>query len=201
MSRKQQINRREFLHQSTAAAAGLAGFCACGGFCGTARAAVGGSKFQYDGYCGDYCGACPNMIASEAATKHADIKCYGCKLPRPNGKKPACKIRACAIQKGVQNCSACKQYPCAQLRAYHTRSKSKTDPDKPGYTWLAAYNLEQIKAVGTTKWLAEQRERWSCPKCKTHFSWKDTTCPKCHEPILSADQEAAQLTQNKLPEM
>lgn len=189
------------MRQSAAVAAGWAGWCACGGVCRGATAAAAGGKFQHDGYCGDYCGACPNMVASEAATKHADLKCYGCKRTRPNGKKPGCQIRACAIQKGVQHCAACKEYPCKKLRDYHTRSRSKNDKDKPGYTWLAAYNLERIKAVGVEKWLAEQRERWSCPKCKTHFSWKDETCPKCHEPILSADQEAAQLTQKKLPGM
>jgi hypothetical protein len=200
-SRAEKIRRRTFLRQSATVAAGWAGWCACGGVCRGATAAAAGGKFQHDGYCGDYCGACPNMVASEAATKHADLKCYGCKRTRPNGKKPGCQIRACAIQKGVQHCAACKEYPCKKLRDYHTRSRSKNDKDKPGYTWLAAYNLERIKAVGVEKWLAEQRERWSCPKCKTHFSWKDETCPKCHEPILSADQEAAQLTQKKLPGM
>jgi len=203
MTKKPHVTRRAFLHQSTAAVAGLTGLCACGAFCGSARATVSaaGGKFQYDGYCGDYCGACPNMVASEGATKHADIKCYGCKLPRPGGKKPACLIRACALQKGVQSCSACKDYPCTKLRAYHTRSKSKANKDQPGYTWLAAYNLEQIKAVGNEKWLAEQRARWSCPKCQAHFSWKDEICPKCRAPILSAEQEAEKLTQHKLPGM
>ena len=200
MSKKQQINRRQFMHQTTAVAAGLAGFCACGGFCGGgARASTTAptAKFKLDAYCGDFCGACPLMVASENATKHGDIKCYGCKLPRPNGVRPKCLIRPCAQHKGVANCSECKEYPCTKLRAYHTQSKSKTDKSKPGYTFLAAYNLEQIKAIGTEKWMEEQRERWSCPKCKTHFSWKDTTCPKCHEPILSADQEADQLTSQK----
>lgn len=202
MNKQAQFNRREFLRKSTAASAGVVGLCACGGVvCGKAYAAVAAGKFQYDGYCGDYCGACPNMVASEAAAKSSDIKCFGCKLPRPGGKKATCQIRACAVEKGVQHCSACKDYPCTQLRAYHTRSRSKVNKAKPGYTWLAAYNLERIKAVGVEKWLDEQRERWTCPKCKTRFSWKDETCPKCHVPILSADQEAGKLSQRKLPGM
>jgi len=97
------------------------------------------------------------------------------------GKKPSCKIRACAIQKGVQNCSACKDYPCTKLRPIRPAAKARRQ-DEAGYTWLAAYNLEEIKAAGAEKWLADQRTRWSCPKCKAHFSWKDETCPKCHEP-------------------
>ena len=87
MVQNHHVTRREFLRQSTAAAAGLAGACACGGLCGRVEAAVAHGKFQYDGYCGDYCGACPQMLVSESATKHADIKCCGCKLTRPNGKK------------------------------------------------------------------------------------------------------------------
>lgn len=201
MPKNQHVTRREFLHQSTSVAAGLAGLCACGGLRGTAEASVAAGKFQYTGFCGDYCGACPLMVASEGATKQSEVKCYGCKPVRPNGKRTNCQIRACALRKGVQNCAQCKEYPCTKLRTYQTSSKSKADKEKPGYTWLAAYNLEQIKAVGAEKWLADQRQRWSCPKCKAHFSWKDETCPKCHEPILSADQEAEQLTQNKLPGM
>ena len=96
MNKKTALTRRGFLQRSGTMTAGVIGLCACGGFCGGARAAVSGAKFQLDGYCGDFCGACPNMVASEGATKHGDIKCYGCKLPRPNGKKPGCKIRACA---------------------------------------------------------------------------------------------------------
>lgn len=200
MTRINRVTRREFLNKSTATAAGVVGMCMCGRFCGTAEAAAAGAgKVQYEGYCGDYCGACPVMIESEKATKKADIKCYGCKQNKPTGGPGGCKIKQCAVKKGVKSCAKCKEYPCEQLRKYHNSSKSKQDNTKPGYTLLAAYNLERIKEGGAEKWLVEQKERWSCPKCKTRFSWKDAKCPKCGGEILSADQEADQLIKNKLP--
>jgi len=205
MTKMNRVSRREFLNKSTMAAGGLVGICMCGRFCGTAEAAVAAGtatgKFQYEGYCGDYCGACPNMVESEKAVKKADIKCFGCKPNRPNGQKGGCQIKLCALKKGVKSCAACKEYPCERLRKYHTSSKSKQDSTKPGYTWLAAYNLERIKEGGAEKWLAEQKERWTCPKCKTRFSWRDQKCSKCGGEILTADQEAEQLCQKKLPGM
>ena len=200
MAKMNLVTRREFLNKSTAAATGFMGVCMCGKLCGTASAAAAGSgKFQYEGYCGDYCGACSVMIESEKAAKKADIKCYGCKQNKPNGGPGGCQIKQCAVKKGVSSCVKCKEYPCEKLRKYHNTSKSKQDNTKPGYTLLAAYNLERIKEVGATKWLAEQKERWTCAKCKARFSWKDQKCPKCGCEILTADQEAEQLIKNKLP--
>ncbi|MDD4870055.1 MAG: DUF3795 domain-containing protein [Kiritimatiellae bacterium] len=201
MTTIKHVTRREFLNKSAAAATGFVGVCMCGRFCGTAEAAAVSGKFQYEAYCGDYCGSCPNMVASEKATKKSEIKCYGCKPNRPNGQKGSCKIKLCALKEKVSSCSKCKEYPCEKLRKYHTSSKSKQDNTKPGYTWLAAYNLERIKEGGVEQWLAQQKERWACPKCKTRFSWTDQKCPKCGGEILTADQEADQLSQKKLPGM
>ena len=142
MNQENQFSRRKFLSKTTTAAAGWTAVCLCGRFCPTADAAAPG-KFQYDGCCGDYCGACPVMLESEKATKPSEIKCYGCKPLKPNGQPSGCDKRKCALSKGLKNCSACKEYPCAKLKAYHHSYK-----DKPGYTLLAAFNLERIKAVG-----------------------------------------------------
>jgi hypothetical protein len=49
--------------------------------------------------CGLYCGSCNKLRKG---------KCPGC---RDNEKASWCKIRTCCIEKGIDNCSLCKEYP------------------------------------------------------------------------------------------
>jgi len=87
------------------------------------------------GSCGLDCAKCEGYIATQAgdddqrakvarewsARYSADIKpeqvnCDGC---RAEGRKfshcNVCEVRLCGIDKGVENCAGCAEYPCAQL--------------------------------------------------------------------------------------
>ncbi len=90
-------------------------------------------------YCGLICTECPAYIATQAndrkqlekvaaqwseqfnATLTADdCACDGCQATteRHMSHCAECKIRACAIEKGVRNCAHCSGYPCQELKEF-----------------------------------------------------------------------------------
>lgn len=95
-------------------------------------------------YCGLYCHSCPILRASREPDKekqrrmraqvarqieqHYGIKltpeeitdCDGCTTRggRIYADCKNCRIRACAIERGVIHCAFCDQYPCEELEAF-----------------------------------------------------------------------------------
>lgn len=156
-------------------------------------------KLNYDSYCGIYCGACDIIQAYKTGKKHkissfwseenirkyhsamgndisghsCAIHCHGCKSDSLFINCSFCKIRECAINKKLEHCIDCSDYPCsllgdrqqAQIVLPHLK---KNHP-----------NMESIRNNGTEKWLAEQKIKWQCPKCKEEFSWYSTRCNHC----------------------
>ena len=74
----------------------------------------------------------------------ADGGCPGC---RAGGGYPACQIRTCARERGVELCGLCDDFPCEPVLALAAR-----------YPTLLADNA-RLRAVGLEQWLAEQVER------------------------------------------
>ncbi|MCG8683477.1 MAG: DUF3795 domain-containing protein [Desulfobacterales bacterium] len=95
-------------------------------------------------FCGLSCTDCPTFLATqanddEARKKTADmmekkyglvfkpeeINCDGC-LSKSGvliGYCSTCKVRACGMEKGVENCTACKAHPnCDHLAEFHSFS-------------------------------------------------------------------------------
>jgi hypothetical protein len=82
------------------------------------------------GVCGDNCSYCPRYVAAQNGSVnelekvkqlwvrlglrdpafHArDLACYGCK---PENRCAYPELRACAHEKGIDNCGLCEKYPC-----------------------------------------------------------------------------------------
>jgi hypothetical protein len=84
-------------------------------------------QFNYDSYCGNYCGACEimsayknntqNEIASQWGASPEEIKCFGCKTETVYKNCSICKIRKCAIERGTEHCVVCKDFPCEILQS------------------------------------------------------------------------------------
>ncbi len=93
-------------------------------------------------FCGLNCSQCPQYIATqndddtaraEASKmireaygldiKPKEINCDGCHTEngRLLGYCDSCKVRACGMEKGVENCAYCKDQ-CDTLRQFHTFS-------------------------------------------------------------------------------
>lgn len=88
-------------------------------------------------YCGITCSGCEAYLATQANDNEAlervaknwakeygapnmtaeAVTCDGCTTPagRLSSWPPQCPIRACAVERGVQNCGHCADYACEKL--------------------------------------------------------------------------------------
>ncbi len=102
--------------------------------------------------CGLDCAKCEAYIATQANDQPAleqvaakwrleynapgilatNILCDGCMAGgRVIGHCSECKIRLCAVERGVENCAACPEYACEQLSAFFQMvPQAKTNLDQ-----------------------------------------------------------------------
>lgn len=126
-------------------------------------------------YCGLYCGGCSFQVAFETENrihitkmpsyydkyKNNELEnCPGCRLEIKCGE---CKIRDCAIEKKVEWCGQCKEYPCDLIEKF-------INDGKPHHA-ESRKNTKLIAVLGERKWLEEMKKNYSCPKCGKKNSW------------------------------
>lgn len=144
------------------------------------------SNFNYDSYCGLYCGACSVLRAFQTGIKDKfaeffsdeaglELKCYGCKTDTVFSNCVNCDIRKCATEKNVERCSDCKDFPCNMMSVEQLKALFEKLP----HLTMAPNNVEFIRGNGVEKWLSEQVKLWKCPECQTEFSWYAAKCSKC----------------------
>ena len=163
------------------------------------------SKPNYDSYCGIYCGACDIMMADKTGHKDSfasfwtepvlrafqqtmgntalepealKVKCLGCKSDTLFINCKTCKIRSCAIQKKVDHCIDCAEYPCAFVNGM-----KKSEAILP-HLKNSRPNMEMIKKAGVDQWLAAQEQYWKCPECKTSVAWYADKCSACGKKLI-----------------
>jgi len=156
--------------------------------------------FNYDSYCGIYCGACDIMMTYKTGKIHKlasfwnestvktfqkktgipydenkpfTYKCNGCKSDTLFVNCAVCRIRDCAVSAKVEHCIDCNKYPCNLIV-----ESQKVEPLLP-HLKSNHTNMETITKAGITRWLAEQENMWKCPGCKTGFSWYTGKCQNC----------------------
>jgi len=137
-------------------------------------------------YCGLYCGACSFRVAFEEKNrkhvtampmkydylKNAPLEhCAGCRMDNRCGD---CEIKDCAVERNLEYCSLCNDFPCDKLNRFNN--------DGIPHHAESIGNLNLLKQMGTEKWADLQNEHWKC-KCGERFSWYLTECMKC----LSSD--------------
>ncbi|WP_041427517.1 DUF3795 domain-containing protein [Syntrophomonas wolfei] len=82
--------------------------------------------FNYDTYCGLYCGACSIIKAYQTGIKDPlacclgdelgmELKCHGYKTDSVFGNCALCQIRNCAREKGMERCLNCSYFPCPNI--------------------------------------------------------------------------------------
>jgi hypothetical protein len=133
-------------------------------------------------YCGLYCGACSFKVAFEENNpehlmrmpakydylKKAPLEgCPGCRLENRCGE---CAIRDCAIEKNLEYCGLCSDFPCEKLQKFNN--------DGIPHHAESIGNLNLLKQIGTERWLALQKKHWMC-KCGERYSWYVRECRKC----------------------
>ncbi|MBN1320952.1 MAG: DUF3795 domain-containing protein [Thermoleophilia bacterium] len=136
--------------------------------------------------CGLCCDACSIFIGSHEEPKRLemfaarmgwdleDAYCDGCRSERRTPYCQACELYKCAEQRGYAFCSECEDYPCADLQTFQKERPHRIELFE---------DLARIGEIGAEAWLAEAKERHSCPACGTLNSAYDLKCRKCgHEP-------------------
>ena len=91
-------------------------------------------------FCGDYCGKCP----------HFPHECSGC-IPSLH---PTCHFVQCCLERGIEHCGLCVEFPCQRLREFVPDDRPECPPG------FHIENLRARKAVGTEGWLAMQHAQW-----------------------------------------
>lgn len=136
------------------------------------------------GICGLYCGACHHYLAGLPEREHLlepviaagrdpdQFTCAGCRSDvlyiHPGCS--LCPIRDCATARGHLHCGQCPDLPCERLVAF------RDDGHPPHLDILA--QLASLSALGSRRWLAHQRRRWTC-RCGLAFGWHEQQCARC----------------------
>jgi hypothetical protein len=139
-------------------------------------------------YCGLYCGLCSscNRIPKQAIALRDTMKKeswdqWGKEIPQfsefweflnmltdseancscraSNCGPPFCGIRKCAVEKGIEICPFCDEYPCHRIKGL-----------AKGYVTLLA-DGDRLKALGIDQWIEEQESRRA-----TGFAYVDIRC-------------------------
>jgi len=133
--------------------------------------------------CGLFCPACTlfigtkedperlKMIAMRLQLPVEELECHGCRSEKRGiFCRNHCKMTKCAVEKGINFCCECTEYPCVELKAFQAQMPHRNE------LWKSQ---ERIKEVGYEKWYEEMIEHYSCPECHTINSAYDIACRKC----------------------
>ncbi len=146
------------------------------------------SKDHLAGICGLYCGACyiyltykygdekaVARLAEQLGIKPEELECQGCGPESEKCIRKDCKVRSCAIERGVRFCYQCDDYPCKQF---------KESIEKFPHLSVIREEQDNLACNGPAKWLEWQVHRWKCQGCGTKLGWYDVVCPTCKAKTL-----------------
>ena len=131
-------------------------------------------------YCGIYCEQCSvRTAAMEQNVMHiehfpakfnvdpsnlSEYACEGCKGRNLCGP---CKIKDCAVAKGLESCASCANFPCSSIDAFGN--------DDIPHHHEAIENLKKIRSAGLASWFENMSRKLRC-HCGERLSWYHA-CP------------------------
>jgi len=142
--------------------------------------------------CGLYCGVCAVYIAhrdknlkfkqSIVKVYHPftktpeDIKCKGC-LSQDKEEIFAfcqqCGIRECVLEKGIEGCHQCEEFPCWRIKKFPMPVGKK----------VIMRAIPFWREHGTEKYVEEELKRYVCPECGNPLFRGAKHCNKCKTPV------------------
>ena len=102
--------------------------------------------------------------------------CDGC-LNSDKGKPEhcrKCKIKECVIKKSLSYCFECSEFPCELIKNLE-KSYNKR------YRVSLMGNNRFVQTFGLERFMAQQKEKYTCPKCGGIISIHDGECNECQE--------------------
>lgn len=136
--------------------------------------------------CGLYCGVCAVLIAhrdnnikfKERLTgvygvTVDEIKCQGCLSDELFVYCLTCPIRYCTIEKGIEGCHQCGEFPCHFIQDFPLPVGKKV--------MLRA--IPTWRELGTERWMVEEEKRYHCPQCGYAVFRGVKRCRNCRSPL------------------
>lgn len=134
--------------------------------------------------CGLFCEGCGLYIASNEDEKRLakiaeryklppeQVRCEGCRSQTLSPYCRTCKMKDCAVEKKVNFCFECNEYPCQIVKDFQAQAQV-------AHRMEVFESLNSIKENGYDAWYDQMRKYYSCDKCNTINSAYDITCRKC----------------------
>lgn len=136
--------------------------------------------------CGLYCGVCVVYIAHrDNNTKFKDrlttvynvgindIKCKGCLSEELFGFCLTCPIRSCTIEKCIEGCHQCDDFPCEFIENFPLPVGKK----------VILRAIPTWRELDTERWMEEEEKRYNCPHCGYKLFRGAQRCRNCREPV------------------
>jgi hypothetical protein len=134
--------------------------------------------------CGLYCGSCGIFLATkendaEKLLQYAlvlnqtfdETMCDGCRAGRKSAHcKKMCLFIDCTINKGIELCGSCSEYPCHELTQFQSQMPHRVEIFE---------SQSRLSEIGIDNWLLEMKEKFSCPRCNIVNSAYDIVCRNC----------------------
>ena len=124
--------------------------------------------------CGMNCRVCSSYLASKFDLKNKGVRmsyCIGC---RPREKNCAFLKKKCnlLLDKKVNYCHECKDFPCDRLKRIDRRYRTY-------FRMSMIENLEFLKKNGVQAFLEREKMKWRCPTCGGTICCHNGICFEC----------------------
>lgn len=87
-----------------------------------------------------------------------------------------CKIRNCAVSRGIDFCFVCESFPCTNIKQIDKRYRLR-------YHVSLIENVIRIQSVGIEQFLSEEKQKWMCAQCGGVVSLHDRICSACGKEV------------------
>ncbi len=124
--------------------------------------------------CGMDCNVCSGYLALKHDVKEKGLKIPYCKGCRPRDKKCAFLKKRCELllNKKVEFCYECEEFPCENLKHIDKRYRTL-------FRMSLIDNLRFIKEHGLAKFLERQKKKWRCTDCGEVICCHNGICFSC----------------------
>ncbi len=139
--------------------------------------------------CGLYCGICPVYTASREEDPRSrrrlaeclgcapeDLACDGCLSDNPSPMCRNCRLRDCAVSRGLSGCHLCPDFPCSIINE-QPLLVARTVVVKALNEWR-----ELGDEAWAMKWTREEAIRCLCPYCGYALLRGARHCWCCNKP-------------------
>jgi hypothetical protein len=140
--------------------------------------------------CGLYCGVCAVYQATRSGDQRLkqrllqvyrgllpnggqmtleDINCQGCLSRETFAYCRHCPVRLCALDRGLEGCHQCAQFPCLFIESFPSPTGKRTI--------LRA--VPSWRELPSEQWVAAELARYQCPQCQRQLFREARRCPDC----------------------